>query len=234
MQRLLNVSYGYLKFTFTSMLAATILFAATGLAIASPRIFVLVTIVTAAVFFIARSELQISRRHQELRGKPQTPELAQETLTQVLAFTQATTLLIYGVGNTNPGEDRTLFVTEWIFKHDPSKVSKEPTSFVGGGLQANDEVAMASKALERHRKELIRRGLVPLFISKQRANDIVKSIHERLPRSKGAFVMSFPDAIDNPHIISIGFLQHATMEGASTVIEHILGDSFTLNITSLP
>jgi len=235
MQRLLNVSYGYLKFTFLSMLVATLLFAAASLGISSPRAFSLVAILGFAVFLLARSELQISRRHKELRGKLQTPELAQESLTQVLAFTQATSLLVYGLGNTAPGEARTLFVTEWIFKHDPSKVGKEQTSPVDGGIVANDEVALASKALERHRKELIRRGFSPLFLSKQRAHDIVNSFHERLPRRKGAFIHSFPDNFNDPHIVSIGFIQHETaVEDDSLVIEQILRDSFTPIITSVP
>lgn len=54
MQRLLTVSSTYLKFTFACMLAGTAVFSLTGLAMTSPKIFLLVIAVAVAAFFIVR------------------------------------------------------------------------------------------------------------------------------------------------------------------------------------
>jgi hypothetical protein len=65
MERVLKVSYGYLKFTFSAMLASTILFSLTGLAIKSPRVCLVFIILGIAAFFIGKDELQTRRKHAD-------------------------------------------------------------------------------------------------------------------------------------------------------------------------
>ncbi len=75
MQRVLTVTYGYLKFTFASMLAATVLFTLTSLAITSLRTFFLVVVVGVLIFLLARGEFQTKRRHDELRKRQNCEDL---------------------------------------------------------------------------------------------------------------------------------------------------------------
>ncbi len=67
MERILKVSYGYLKFTLSAMLASALIFSLTGLAIKSPRVCLIVIILGVAAFFLGRGELASRRKHIESR-----------------------------------------------------------------------------------------------------------------------------------------------------------------------
>ena len=58
LQRLLDVTSGYLKFTFACMLAGTAIFFFAGLAMAEPRVFLLVVALLAGGYFVVRMEIK--------------------------------------------------------------------------------------------------------------------------------------------------------------------------------
>lgn len=69
LQRLLDVTSGYLKFTFACMLAGTAIFFFAGLAMAEPRVFLLVVALLASAYFVVRMEIKSYRLSRVSRSQ---------------------------------------------------------------------------------------------------------------------------------------------------------------------
>jgi hypothetical protein len=227
MQRILTVTYGYLKFTFNSMLASAILFALAGLSMTSPRAFLVVIILAVPIFLLVRGELQIKRKHVEARKRKDDPdEFTQESIAQWIAFAQATSLIVSSMNEPEPTDTVSMVVTEWIHKYDPSTIPVNESS----DKTVSEETQMSSvlRDLERHREDLKRAGFSPAFLSRKRASEIMTSIHERRSlHRKTTVIHVVPDVPGNPNIVSIGFIQrNKVTRKPENEIAQILQDSF--------
>jgi hypothetical protein len=164
MERVLKVSYGYLKFTFSAMLASTILFSLTGLAINSPRVCLVVIILGVATFFIGRDELQTRRKHAEARKRNNNIEdAAKDSIDQWAEFAQAA-LIIASVAAPEAPAKFTILVNEWRHQHNQSIVSDHGFSDNAQSEQAT--IASAHRTMTGYRDELQKAGFLHCFISK--------------------------------------------------------------------
>lgn len=224
MERVLKVSYGYLKFTFGAMIASAIIFSLAALAIKSPRVWFLLVVLGVAAFFLVRSELEIRRRHSSASKRKDNLQNSTEDTTQWVTFAQ-TALLISGVVAPRPACKTTVVVSEWRHKHDRNAVPPEENGSSEVG-QDDAEISLARKAIEGHIADLNRAGFTPAFISKDRTGDYLAA-HQKPFK----LVHPFPNAsyIPGDSNVVIGFmLRREFLLNPENEIAEILKDSFDL------
>jgi hypothetical protein len=222
MERLLSVTYGYLKFTFVSMMVAASVFTLAGLAPTSPTYFVAILALGFLLFLTIRSEAKTKRRHQELRQQQKSEDLTPESLAQWLAFVQATSLLSTSITDAIPGKALPLLVLDWSYNSDPKLVTVATP--MGQPFNEKVKIAFAAAALQRHQGELIKHGFTPVFISTKPAEQILKSLWDKHPDQYGPSAAGYDEKL-----ISIGFVQHKKTAGApATVLARILNGSLIL------
>jgi|SRR5579871_333509 len=222
MERLFSVTYGYLRFTFLSVIAAASVFALASLAPTSPTSFVAILVLCVLVYLTIRSEAKAKRRHQELRRQQEPEDLTPESLAQWLALVQATSLLSASITDAIPANSLPLLVLDWSYNSDPNLVIL--AAQMGKPLNDKDKIAFATAALQRHQEELKLHGFTPVFISPKPAENILKPLYDKHPGQCGPATAGYDEKL-----ISIGFIQHKkTADAPATVLARILHGSLTL------
>ena len=205
MERILKVSYGYLRFTFSAMLASAMIFSLTGLAIKSPR--------------VGRGELSTRRKHIGARRvNNNTESFTKESIAEWAAFTQAA-IIFSSMNVPEPAGRVNMVLTQWIHKYD-RKASPE-----------EDELSLARKSIQRHKDDLERAGFMLAFISNLPTSDFLTSFRKSMSISKINIIQPFPNVPYTPGSSNIlmGFivLQRFVINPENE-IEQILKGSFDL------
>jgi hypothetical protein len=227
MERILKVSYGYLRFTFGAMVASAMIFSLAGLAMKSPRVCFIVVVLGIAAFFLGKSELGTRRKRSEARKRKDNPQssTAEESISQWATLTQAA-LLISSVIAPRPARKVTVVVNEWRHKHDQSAVPE-----VGSSDKVRQDeagISLAQKAIEGHKDALARAGFGLAFISKGRTGDFLAA-YQKIAIIN--LVHPFPNVsyIPGDSNIVIGFiLLHEFVLNPENEIAEILKGSFDL------
>ena len=200
MQRLMHVTSGYLTFTFTCMLAGAAIFLLTGLALTQPRVFFVVLALVLAAFFVVRMEVKAHRHSLELNSISMSdPNRLDKSIVEMLAFTEATSVLLSTLTAEPTLEVSAFWVTEWTLTRDPVLPIDK----------GEDIMSPALDALRRHYGEIAKYGLRPYLITAKSAEDVIQSMRSKMPSAKFLSIAPTENKIITPpkHRISIVFIQ---------------------------
>ena len=223
MQRLFHVTSGYLKFTFASMLAATVAFSLVGLAVTAPQIFLIVIAVAIAVFFVVRMEVNTHRHARELGKKnhPEDQKIDAKAWAQYLAFAEAATVLISGLNDDIRIRKPSAWVSEWLYINDPKPDhhTTDQTKFEKAKMMA------AIKAIKFYQKDLEAQGLHIISVSKTPAEDILSSIRTG---KHYVHLRTINQKPKNERPLTLVFIRDSDVPLRLEVIEGLLKTSFQM------
>jgi hypothetical protein len=210
MQRLFAVSSTYLKFTFACMLAGTAVFSLTGLAIASPKIFLLVIAVAVAAFFVVRMEVKSWRHAREISdGTSALFNSLEESFAEIIALSEAANLLVPNRKSEPVDKIASLWFTEWAVP-DRKEIDEQ-------------DLAKTLALVKMHRNEILGYGLQPVYVTRQSANEMLQSLPATTGIPRWSFARKTPPDISqvNGSMISIVFVQHKPVTGTIPQIDKI-------------
>ena len=214
MQRLLTVPATYLKFTFTCMLIGTVVFFLAAMALAEPRLFVLVATLVVAAFFVVRMEVRSHRRARKLSVKKSgLASDLQESFAQMMAVAQATDFVMSSLKSEPADQIASFWLTEWMINQD-GQFSPDYNALANRpGASGDMEIATARALVRLHRNEIMKYGLLPLYVTRLSTFELLQSVHipPELPRWSSAAEPSQDDILRKSHIISIVFAQQKSV-----------------------
>jgi len=150
MHRLLNVTTGYLKFTFACMLGATALFALTGLAITTPGTVAVVALLGVAVFLVVRMEWKAKRRAWEISARSRgESEITPQSIARWLAVSQITSLLFVDDSEPLPMEAAAIWVCQFTLPNDSKAIPDQADK----ANRDQSVVSMVASTVEHHQKD---------------------------------------------------------------------------------
>jgi len=231
MERILRVSYGYLKFTFVVMLASAILFALIGLAIKSPRVCLLVVILGVSAFFMGKSELAAMRKRSDGRKpkpKAETEASTTDSIDQWASFAQAA-LIVAGTSLPERVGKLTMVVNEW--RHTGT-LDDIPQIVPPDNAQLEEkEVSLARQIIENYKDDLLRAGFSLSFITKKDTGVTLKPFTQNTLRERVNLIHPFPSVSyipGNSNIVMGFFVTNTFQLNPEYHISQILKGSFEL------
>jgi hypothetical protein len=228
-QRLLDVTSGYLKFTFACMLAGTATFFFMGLAITSPQTFLIVMAIAAGAFLVVRMEVRDRRRARERSKRPEDPdehERIRQSIVEWLTLAQATTMVVSSVNRPISTEATSLWISEWDHTYDPKAIPA--SAFVDETILQKAEISLAINTLRLLERELDAHGLYIVSVSRTPAKELAVAMQQVSPGSWARISISQHDVSKAKHPISIIFLHEATRKVRTESVEKILQGSFRI------
>ena len=210
MQRLLTVSSTYLKFTFACMLAGTAAFSLSGLAITSPKIFLLIIAVAVAAFFVVRMEVKSWRHAREISDRTSAlSDPLEQSFAEIIALTEAANLLVPNRRSEPVDKIASFWFTEWEVA-DHKEIDEQ-------------DLAKTLALVKMHGKEILGYGLQPVYVTRQSTNEMLQSLHATTGIPRWSFARKTPPDISqvNNSMISIVFVQHKPVTGTIPQIDKI-------------
>lgn len=227
MQRLLNVTYGYLKFTFACMLGATALFFLAGLAITATTTFLIIMAVALVVFLIVRMEAKSDQHTRELSKKADDPKGTAKALVEFIAYAEAANMVLASLGDQKIDVDATsLWISEWSHKYDPKSALQSP--LMDKALLEKAELTSALNSLQVYEKELAANGFRILYVSKKPAEVVAKAILHASPKAWSRMLMSHHESGGAERTLSIVFLHDTKTPFRIDFVENLLKNSFQI------
>ncbi len=224
MHRVLNVTFGYLRFTFACMAGATTLFMLAGLAISTPKAFLVVMLIGLATFFVVRSEIKTHRHALAISKKAQDPQQDIKAIMGYFALAEAATIILSDLSPSIAIRKPSVWVSDWNYRYTPPPIP-DPSSIDKGALE-KAEILAAVNDLKAYQQELAAHGVHVLSVSKKPARELARSLQTRVRRWSRIIHIAQRGPYAAAHPISIAFLHDTSEPIRILMVQQVLQNSF--------